>query len=281
MACHTMANRKLCQRVTKEGTPCKHKAIPGSEFCHRHQPRELWLPRLLLEIFLVLITIIITWEITGHYTRKSLNSEFITKHITRPRNVPTIRGFPVVIADSANIIVKKPRLVPSKGGIGPFDYRIDEDGVIRIYGEIRRADGTIVVEASGNHIMAIPGSGYDINNDSEACEIVDSHGRPIYQISIVPVEQWRERVAESKSRIMQKLNIPIEANRNHIDAMLSQANEVVQLFYIHRDGEAWWCVTPEGCQRVGDRERMKEWQSKIQPLFKYPGHKYPGTRINN
>ena len=65
------------------------------------------------------------------------------------------------------------------------------------------------------------------------------------------------------------------------DASISQTNKVVALYYIHRNGDNWWCVTPEGSQRVDNLESMKEWQSKIPRLFKYPGKKYPGVRLNN
>ena len=58
-------------------------------------------------------------------------------------------------------------------------------------------------------------------------------------------------------------------------------NEIVELYYIHRNGDNWRCVTPEGSQRVDNRESMKEWQSKIPRLFKYPGKEHPGVRLNN
>lgn len=253
-----MTDQKQCKHVTKKKTQCKGKALPGSEYCRIHQPREIWLP-----FFIgIVLSIIITILITSHFSQKSFESDLSLRHISRPRNVPAIGGFPVVIDDGINVIINQSGFVTHKVKDGSFDYRINEDGAIKIYGEIRRTDGTIVVEATGDRVNVLPSTGLDINSDSRACEIVDSEKNPIFRISVIPFDQWKKR-------------------RDEVDALLSQANEVVELYYIHRTGDNWCCVTPEGSQRVDNRESMKEWQSKIPRLFKYPGEKYLGVRLNN
>lgn len=220
--------------------------------------------------------------IDSYFFNKSIESELGSRYVARPRNVPAIGGFPVIIEDGVTMIVEKPGFVTSKCGDGPFDYRIDKDGAIKIYGEIRRSDGTLVVEAIGNHIRVITDKGFDINNDSKACEIVDSNGKPVYQLSIVPGDKWRKRREKVLSRIAQNIyDNRIRPRHDSIDTKLSKANEVVQLCYIHRKDQTWWCVTPEGNQRVNNRASMQEWQNRIPPLFKYPGQKYPGIRINS
>ena len=297
-----MIDQKQCKRATKKGIQCQRKAITGSEYCRIHQPRQVWLPVVVSIIFTIIFTVLITL----FFSREAYESELDIQHISRPRIVPAIAGFPVIIVDGVTMIVEKPGFVTSKCGDGPFDYRIEEDGAIKIYGEIRRADGTLVVEANGDHITVIPSTGFDINSDSNACEIVDSDENPIYQIYVVSLKQWKEDRSEIASKIrnnlkervklsldnlsptfrdiieaqMQEHKNKIQASRDAIDAKLSKANEIVRLCYIHRKGETWWCVTPDGSQRVDNRESMNEWQSKIKRLFKYPGKKYPGLRLN-
>lgn len=292
-----MKEEKQCKRITKKGTQCKCKALPGSEFCRIHQPREIWLP----VVVSIILSIVISILITSYFSRKSFESELSLRHISRPRIIPTIGGFPVVIDDGINVIINKPGFVTHKMEEGPFDYRINQDGAIKIYGEIKRTDGTLIVEATGDHIRILPNTGLDINSDSRACEIVDSEKNPIYQISVVPFDQWKRRTDEAALRIRNSLDLdkynPIaraiietqiqeqnnrtKAKWDDLDALLSQANEVVEMHYIHRTGDNWWCVTPEGSQLVDNRESMKEWQGKIPRLFKYPGKKYPGVRLNN
>lgn len=187
--------------------------------------------------------------------------------------IPAVGGFPVVIDDGINVIINKPGFVTHKMEEGPFDYRIDVDGAIKIYGEIKSSDGTLIVEATGEHIRILPNTGYDINSDSKACEIVDSEKRPIYQISVVPFDLWKKNEHEH--------NNIFEASQWDLGSLLSQVNEVIEMNYIHHTISGWWCVTPEGSQEVQNYEDMKEWQNKIPRLFKYPGEKYPGIRLTS
>jgi len=298
-----MTDQKQCKRVTKKQTQCQRKALPGSEYCRIHQPREIWLPVVVTIVVSIVITVLITW----YFSRESFESELRLRHISRPRIIPAVGGFPVVIDDGVTVMVNHPGFVSHKVKDGPFDYRIDEDGAIKIYGEIRHTDGTLVVEATGDSVNVLPNTGLDINSDSRACEIVDSEKNPIYRISVIPFEQWNEGRSEIASKLrdslnerilssfdelnpsvkaiigkqMQEHNTRMQNERDDFDALLSQTNEVVELYYIHRTGDNWWCVTPEGSQRVDNRESMKEWQGKIPRLFKYPGKKYPGVRLNN
>jgi len=294
-----MKEENQCKHVTKKGAQCKGNALPGSEYCRIHQPREIW-----LHVFVsIVLSIVISIIITSYFSRKSFESELSLRHINRHRNVPAIGGFPVVIDDGINVVINQPGFVTHKVKHGPFDYRIDEDGAIKIYGEIRQTDGTLVVEATGDRVNVLPSTGLDINSDSKACEIVDSKNNPIFRISVVPFEQWNEGESGIASKlnilsekdlsyfgefnptdraiIENQLQVHINRMQNERNVLLSQANEVVELYYIHRKGDNWWCVTPEGSQLVDNRESMKEWQGKIPRLFKYPGKKYPGIRLNN
>ena len=291
-----MKKQKQCKRVTNKGIQCRRKALLGSEYCRIHQPREVWLPFFISIILSIIISSIITWI----FSQKSFESELSLRHISRPRIIPAVGGFPVVIDDGIYVIINQPGFVTHKMEEGPFDYRIDEDGAIKIYGEIKRIDGTLIIEATGDHIRVLPNTDIDINSDSRACEIVDSEKNPIYQISVVPFDQWKKKTDEVALKIKNRLDLdkynPIDrsvietqiqeqdngtnAKWDGLDALLSKANEVVELYYIHRKGDNWWCVTPEGSQLVYNRESMKEWQSKIPRLFKYPGKKFPGVRLD-
>ena len=184
-----MKEENQCKRVTKRSAQCKCKALPGSEYCRIHQPREIWLP----VVVSIVLSIVISILITSHFSRKSFESELSLRHISRPRITPAIGGFPVVIDDGIIVIINKPGFVTHKMEEGPFDYRINEDGAIKIYGEIKRTDGTLIVEATGDHIRVLPNTELDINSDSRACEIVDSEKNLIYQISVVPFDQWKKR----------------------------------------------------------------------------------------
>jgi hypothetical protein len=289
-----MREGRLCNHITKKGQQCKCSALPGSEYCRIHQPREVWLP----QVVSILLSIIITIVITYCFSQKAFESELSLRYISRPRNIPAVGGLPVVIQDGINVIINKSGFVTHKMADGPFDYRINEDGAIKIYGEIRRADGTVIVEATGDNISVLPNTGLDINSDSKACEIVDSDNNLIYQISVVSIDQWKKDTGEAALRIRSNLDFDqynptarafietqlqnsTKTRQDDLNAMLSQANKVIEMNYIHRTGDSWWCVTPEGSQLVDNLESMKEWQGRIPRLFKYPGKEYPGVRFNN
>ena len=188
-----MSDQTLCNRATKKGTQCTFRAIVGSEFCRRHQPREIWIPLIFSIVLSFILGVICAIAIDSYSLSKSKKSQLSLRHVSRPRSVPAIGGFPVVIDDGIIVIVNKPGFVTHKVEEGPFDYRIAGDGAIKIYGEIKRADGTQIIEATGANIRILPSTGFDINSDSKACEIVDSNMSPIYQLSVVPYEIWKQR----------------------------------------------------------------------------------------
>ena len=106
------------------------------------------------------------------------------------------------------------------------------------------------------------GSYYDYTRKVETLEIVDCNGNPVFQLSVIPYEQWKEQTTR-------------------VNDVFSVAREVIQFYYICGEGETWWCVTPKGSQRVDNRASMVEWQRKIPRLFQYPGHQCPGIRLEN
>ena len=197
-----MTDQKKCKRATKKGIQCKYDALPGSEFCRRHQPREIWFPVVVTIFLSIFITFLITW----HFSRESFESELSLRHISRPRMMPAVGGFPVVIADRITAIIHHPGFFSHNVKNSPFAYRINEDGAIKIYGEIRHTDGTVVVVATGDRLSLLPNTGLDINSDSRACEIVDSQKNPIYRISVIPFEQWNEGRSEIASKLRDSLN---------------------------------------------------------------------------
>jgi len=254
-----------CKRVISKGLQCKKKALPGSNYCLIHQPREIWLPAIITIAVTLIFSVLITVLITSNFSRRSFKKELNLIHLSRPRIVPAVGGFPVVIDNGITVIIDQPGFVTHKMEEGPFDYRIADDGAIKIYGEIKSIDGSLIVVATGDYIRVLPNTGFDINSDSKACEIVDSDKNVIYQISVVSLDQWKKDKDEATSRV----------------SLLSRANEVIKMNYVHCIDGNWWCVTGEGSQLVHSYENMKEWQSKIPRLFKYPGDKYPGIRIGN
>ena len=111
-----MTDRTKCKRVTKKGTPCPYTAITGSEFCRRHQPREIWIP-LLFSIVLNILLFIVSVAISLYCYGESKS----WRHISRPRVIPAVGGFPVVIDDGLNVIINKPGFVTHKMEEGPFE----------------------------------------------------------------------------------------------------------------------------------------------------------------
>jgi hypothetical protein len=276
--------------------------MPGSEYCLIHQPREVW-PTLIISVLLGFILGYLTNYI---FYKKSLKDDLVNRHISQQRYVPpAINGFPVIIADGTNIkVVTQPASFPSLVSWSPFKFRVDKEGIIEIYGEIRYPDDTLVVTVHKEEVNITPGTGIDINGDSKGFEIVDSNGSPIFQLSVILYEQWKEQQKKTSQNHPNEINeillprlgnlepelrIAIERqlleNKERMqtekDNMFLGAKEVVIFYYVHYEGNSWWCVTPSGSQRVCNHESMQKWQREIPRLFKYPGHKYPGVRVES
>jgi len=176
--------------------------------------------------------------------------------------------------------------------------------MIEIYGDIRSPDGTVVVMVCRDQATIMQDTGIDINSDSKGFEVVDNDGYPLFQLSVTPYKEWKEQKiglspdapSEMNERI-RKVPERLEPSLGNIigsqliendkrmqtetDRIFSGVNEVVQLHYVSRKGSTWWCVTPEGSQQVDTLAGAREWQRRIPLLFKYPGHKYPGVRLND
>ena len=280
---------------------CLKKSMPGSEYCFVHQPREVW-PTLVVGAFLGFILGYLTNYI---FYKKSLKDNLVDRYISQQRYVPpSIDGFPIIIANGTNNqVVRQPASFPIFSG-GPFKFRVDEKGIIEIYGEIRYPDNTLVVTIHKDQVNITPGTGIDINGDSKALEIVDSNGSPVFQLSVIPYEQWKEQDTKKSLNLSNEINERIlsrlgNAEPEHKievegeflereqwmqamkDNMCLGAKEVIIFYYIHHTGNLWWCVTPSGSQITGNRESMQKFQREIPRLFKYPGYKYPGGRVES
>lgn len=265
--------RKQCKRFTKKDKQCLNRSLLGSEYCYIHWPREVWLPLIVGAI----VGFILACFANYIFYTKSFKDDLINRYISLQRYIPpVISGFPVVIADGTNIqVVKKPGSFSSMIKHSPFMFFVDQDGIIEIYGEIRHPDGTLIAMVHKDQVCVIQNTGIDINSDLKAFEIVDCNENPVFQLSVIQYEQWKERKTEIENQLL-KNDKRMQVEK---DNMFLGANEVVQFYYIHCKGETWWCVTPEGSQRVDNRADMLEYQQKIPRLFKYPGHKYPGIRL--
>ncbi len=296
-----------CNRFTKKHAQCLNKSIPGSEYCLLHQPREVW-PTLIVGVLLGFILGCLANYI---FYKKSLKDDLVNRYISQQRYVPpAINGFPVIIADGTNInVARQPGSLSSFVSWSPFKFRVDNEGIIEIYGEIRSPDNTLVVTVHKEEINITPGTGIDINGDSKGYEIVDSDGSPVFQLSIIPYEEWKEQqkkrtqnlqneideiilssygniepehrifIEKQILEIKERMQKDMERKQTERDNLFLGAKEVVVFYYVHYEGNSWWCVTPSGSVRVLNHESMLKWQRKIPQLFKYPGHKYPGVRV--
>jgi hypothetical protein len=244
----------------------------------------------------------------GNYVfyRKSARDSSLNRYLSLQRSVPpALRGFPVLIADGTNVqrINKSGPFAPMIS-FNPFKFYVDKEGMIEIYGDIRNPDGALVVMVCKDQVTIMQDTGIDINSDSKGFEVVDNNGYPLFQLSVIPSKEWKEQktglsptapseIDERTHKVLEKLEPGlgnmigsqlIENNKRmqtETDAMLSGVNEVVQFYYVSCQGNTWWCVTPEGSQRVDTLASAQEWQRKIPLLFKYPGLKHPGVRLND
>lgn len=269
-------DKKQCKMTTKQGVQCLKKSMLGSEFCLIHQPREVW-PTLIVGALLGFILGYLTNYI---FYEKSLKDDLVNRHISQQRYVPpAIKGFPVIIADGTNVrVLRRPGSFSSMVKHSPFEFRVDKEGMIEIYGEIRYPDDTLVVTVRKEEFNITPGTGIDINSDSKGFEIVDSDESPVFQLSVIPYEQWKEQQKKRSQNLPNEIKERMQTER---DNMFLGAKEVVIFYYVHYEGNYWWCVTPSRSQRVDDRESMQKWQREIPRLFKYQGHKYPGVRVES
>lgn len=209
-----------------------------------------------------------------------IRSQRASRHlanVTMSRPVPFVRKFPVIIDDGTNTQeMPSPGRYAAMSSRSPFSFFITQDGSINLRGEIRHSKGSIVAEATGDSIRVIQANGFDINSDTKAIEVVDSNKRPLFQLTIMPYEDyvaereqrrsvWETKYGTSKSQQMESLK------EKKID-------EVIRLSYITRKGENWAISSPHGSELVEALDE-DDW-SKIPRLFCYPGYLYPGKRID-
>jgi hypothetical protein len=173
----------------------------------------------------------------------------------------------------------------------PFSFFIAPDGAIKLHGEIRDAEGTIVAEATGDSIRVLQANRYDVNSDSRAIEVVDSSQRPLFQLTVIPYETFAEQRAQLRSQFEETLRQRIEAagipDANKLLGNVGQQtmekakekrpSEVIRLSYVAQQGETWLISSPYGSEMVKTLDEY-EW-SKIPRLFCYPGYLYPGKRV--
>jgi len=183
-------------------------------------------------------------------------------NITRSRPVPFVRKFPVIIEDGSNTQEMR---IPGRYSPAisrcPFSFFITEDGSINLRGAIYDAEGNIVVEGTGDSIRAIQSTKCDINSDAKAIEVVDINLRPVFQLMVVPYEDF---ITEKAQRHVE------EFKRKKIE-------EVIRLSYITKQGETWSISSPDESISVKSLEENE--CSLIPRLFCYPGYSHPGKRV--
>ena len=95
-----------------------------------------------------------------YYVRSQKASRHLA-NVTTSRPTPFVRRFPVVIEDGTNT-----QVMPGPGRYAPafsrtpFSFFVAPDGTINLHGEIRDAEGIIVVEATGDSVHAIRADRY-------------------------------------------------------------------------------------------------------------------------
>ena len=198
-----------------------------------------------------------------YYARSQRDARHLA-NITMPRPVPFVRKFPVIIEDGGNTQeMRTPGRYSPLISRCPFSFFITQDGSINLRGVIRDAEGNIVAEGIGNSIRAIQPNKYDINSDSKAIEVVDITKQPVFQLMIIPFEDFIKEMDQRRSTE--------ELKKIEVD-------EVIRLSYITQQGEIWLIASTHGVRSfksLGENER-----SLIPRLFCYPAYSYPGKRVD-
>jgi len=225
-----------------------------------------------------------------YYARSQRDARHLA-NITMSRPVPFVRKFPVIIEDGGNT-----QEMPTPGRYRPaisrcpFSFFITEDGSINLRGVIYDTEGTIVTEGIGNSIRAIQPNKYDVNSDAKAIEVVDINLRTVFQLVVVPYEDFITEKAQQLSKLRSVLRQRMEAagidettfllnNEQQIveEFKRKKIEEVIRLSYITKQGESWWISSPDGSISVKSLEEDEG--SLIPRLFYYPGYSHPGKRV--
>lgn len=227
-----------------------------------------------------------------YYARSQRDAGHLA-NITRSRPVPFVRKFPVIIEDGGNTQeMRTPGRYSPLISRCPFSFFITEDGSINLHGAIYDAEGNIVTEGIGNSIRVIQPNKYDINSDAKAIEVVDINLRPVFQLVVVSYEDFITEKAQRQRRSklsgvlrqqMEALGIDVNTvlpkNEQHIVEAFERKKieEVIQLYYINKQGETWWMSSPNGSTSA---KSLEEDECSLFPrLFCYPGYSHPGKRV--
>ena len=136
----------------------------------------------------------------------------------------------MIIDDGTNLQeMPHPGRYAAMSSRSPFSFFITQDGSINLRGEIRNSKGCIIAEATGDSIRVIQAKEFDINSDTKAIEVVGSNQRPLFQLTVIPYEDYiaekeqRRSVLETKYAISKSPQVEI-LNKKKID-------EVIRLYY--------------------------------------------------
>jgi hypothetical protein len=197
-----------------------------------------------------------------YYARSQRDARHLA-NITMSRPVPFVRKFPVIIEDGGNIQeMRTPGRYSPLISRCPFSFFITQDGSINLRGVIRDAEGNIVAEGIGNSIRAIQPNKYDINSEEKAIEVVDTNQQPVFQLMVIPYEDF----------ITEKAQLEEEFKGKKIE-------EIIRLFYITKQGETWWISSPD--ESISVKSLEEDECSLIPRMFCYPGHSHPGKRVTH
>ncbi|MCX5645743.1 MAG: hypothetical protein NTZ17_13860 [Phycisphaerae bacterium] len=212
-----------------------------------------------------------------YYYIRSQRASMHFANVTMARPTPSVRKFPVIIEDGTNT-----QTMPTPGRYAPafsqtpFSFFITADGTINLRGEIRDAEGTIVAEAIGDSIRVIQANKFDVNSDSKAIEVVDVNQRPVFQLTVIPYEDFAaERV---RRRAARETKYGATSGPQEESLKEKTTEEVIRLSYVTQRGETWLVSSRHGSEMVNVLDEY-EW-SKIPRLFCYPGYSHPGKRVN-
>jgi hypothetical protein len=284
-----MGDADKCTRVTRTGTQCRRRPIRGSAFCWQHQPIEVWVPTI-VGIVLCLVFSLVFFMLGEASGARHANLE-------RPRAVPLLGEFPILVADGSNTtMISKPGRYASPWSWSPFSYRIEPDCRIRMYGEIRDRSGCVVVQADGDTTRVVQRNGYDVNSDLKAIEVVDEEQEPVFQLSVMPYEVFQAQLTQARQKGAGKSIVnssetsraPLGAQGEQMAAKpaedkgspAKQPKEVMQLSYVVTDKGSLSIVTPRGTtsSRDLDTKDVEQSRQSVHRIFYYPAHKYPGKR---
>lgn len=295
-----MSNKKLCARLTKKtGSPCKNFVVAGSDFCCRHQPKEIahqWIAGLLISAFLGWLTSYFFYVeassgLVAEIGRLKKENEELILHVSNvqtPRQVPYLRSSEFVIIDGSNVHVSRMnKWIPLTVNSMPFEVGVSVAGKILLRGEIKSPNGSVALVMDNDELRVFPDKNIDVNSDQKSIEVVDENLKPFFQIEVLSLNEYKTKldalIREGDAGLRERLEKHLATLEDlRVEMRFSNNFSIIKLSYITPRGDGWVFVSHNGVIGFRDKSKMIELQQNgIPRLFEYPGYENRGVRFLN